>query len=248
MKIHIRIGIAVFIALYFVTGCSPANDPVKVAEGEAIRLQAEAEAADAAQVRDIARENQNWNNQVREEKAQTWAYVENTAHSLAKILVWCVFFGLGSFILAASWSVSYGAVKTAQAYGTLVQIRAQILPPDRRTGLRPQLLFEDVKMLPADTWLGRLGIQHVRESKYWVNDTMTGASGMIDVDKPANTTQLEIYRQAVLQAQILQAQKGTQMFSSKGGVAEQMALIDAHLPDAGMVLLEKSIEAFQDKE
>lgn len=231
-------GLGLAFLFLLLTGCSPANDPVKVAEGEAIRLQAEADAAASAQALEIERENQDWENQLRNEKAQTWAQVESTAHSLAKVLVWCLFFGLGGFVLAASWSVSYGAVKTAQAYGTMVQIRARILPPDRQTGLRPQLLWEDVKTLPAESWLGRLGIQHVRESRYWIHDTATGASGMVDVTQKANTAQLEVYRQAILQMQVLQAQKGTQFFSRDGDVAEQMAMIDSHLPDAGQILLE----------
>ncbi len=227
--------IVLILSVFLLSACG--TNPVKEGQGYQIRSQADQAALDAEQAREIEREEQDWLIYKRNQLAELWARVEETAQAMSKAVTVVFFLSLAVMILVFAGSLSYGSVKTAAAYGTMLHIRARLVHPDRQTGLRPLLVWDDVKSLPAETFLGRFGLQHVRETKWYLNDTATGQSGMIDTEQPAGDAQLEMYRQLILQWQVARQQAKTALTSREGEVAEAIGQASPQLPDAGRVLL-----------
>ncbi|MBT3313267.1 MAG: hypothetical protein HN390_01505 [Anaerolineae bacterium] len=235
-------GRLIFLVLmmFFLAGCELDN-PRADADAYKTRMEADQAALDAKLTRSIRQADANWVDIKRDEKAAYWASIEAVAQIGGQIVTGFVYFGLIGVALSLAWSLSYGTVETAKAYATAAWIRARIMPLDAN-GMRPQFLLDDVTKIPADSFLGRIGLQHVRETKYYLNDTLTGESGMIDVTKPASDKKMEVYRQALIHNLTLDAQKKTAVFSKTGEVAEAMGQSDIGIPDAGRVLLDAEVQ------
>ena len=239
--------ILLLLLVFLVSGCAhPERDK---AEAYAITIEADANAANAAQVREIARENQDWENLKRTEKAEYWASIENVAQVAGQFLTVILYAGLAAFAVAAFYALSAASVDmaktTARAYGDFVTIRARLIAPDKNTGLRPQIMWQETPALPEPkNLIERFTVRHIRGGKWYLHDTQSGQGFAMDESNPADKLQLEVMRQLQLTYQIAMRQERSGKKSPDGLVAAEIGQAAITLPDAGRVLLEAARENF----
>lgn len=228
MKKHHFLLVFLLSAALLLTGC--AEDPRKQAEADAIRQQANTEADNAAQKREFAREDQDWENENRQRRAEFWNDVLPVLKLSGKIVA--VALGVGGFVWALMTGISLGlgAYYTAQAYQTYVTIRARLIYPNDM-GIRPQLLWTNAE---KKGWF-----RHVHGSRWFLTDPVSGACTMLDVEKEPNAKQLEILRQVLLTAQVASAQTQSGKQSPHGEIAEAIGQSSFTLPDAGITFLKR---------
>jgi len=238
-------GFAVALLFLLLSGCTPS--PVKEGQRYQIETEADIAKADADQVREINRENQNYLNEKRTEKKEFWASVEPVAQFMGKVLT--VFFAVGIFGIVAmtTYSFSSMAVSTASAYREFSMIRARMVHADPKTGMRPAFLWADTPKLDAPkNFLERMTIRNVHDTRWYLVDSATGEHAIMDEKKPADSRNLEMMRELALVYQISMRQEGSAENSPEGQVAEAIGTSDFRLPDAGRVLLEAASDNFSD--
>ena len=235
------------LVLLFLTGCELDNP---VADGKKYALETEADvlAQDAEQAREIEREEQDWRNQKRREMVEFWASIERVAQVAGQILTVFVYIGLICWVLALAYALSFGAVKTAYAYGDFVTIRARLIHPDRETGMRPMVFWPAERTLPENSSYDSKNLwemfrkRHVQPTRWMLVDGATEEHAWMDEEKPASAEKNETVRQAILNYQIAMHQARSAKWSRDGEVAEAIGNSGISLPDAGRVLIDAAKE------
>ncbi len=240
----------VIVLSLLLTGClNDLDNPVADGKQYALEKAADIDVLNAEQARVIERENQDWENLKRTEKAEYWASIEKVAQVSGQFFTVAFYAGLSVFVLVVFYWLAMAsgdmAKSTAMAYGDFVMIRSRLVNSDKNTGLRPQIMWQDVQGLPEPKKLfERFTVRHIREGRWYLQDTQSGEGFAMDEKSPANPLQLEIMRQLQLSYQIAMRQERSGKESPDGLVAAEIGQSAITLPDAGRVLLEAARENF----
>ncbi len=240
------------VALLFLLLSSCAPSPKNFAQGYAIESEADIAAENAEQTREIAREEQDWENAKRTEKAEYWASIEKVAQVAGQVLTVFVYIFLIAFLAVLAYFLTEVLLATASAYKVFLMIRSRMVHVDPKTGMRPMVFWPAERTLPENSSHDEMNFwnifkkRHVEPTRWMLVDGATEEHSYLDAEQPASAAKNETARQAVLNYQILMHQAKSAKHSPEGEVAEAMGHSGISLPDAGQVLLEAAAANLSD--